>query len=273
VATLWRRLTGRFRVLPDFVIIGAQKGGTSSLYEYLIRHPWVAPCVHKEVHFFDLNVHYRSGPRWYRSHFVSSAYRARLERARGHRLVTGEATPYYLFHPHVPERVFKIVPGVKLIALLRNPVDRAYSHYHHEVQRGREPLSFEAAIRAEEERTGQEKEKILRDEGYDSFEHIHFTYLARSVYVDQLQAWEKWFPRDQMLVLQTERFSADPAGGLRQVLDFLGLPRWEPAEYRRHNVGRYEPMSARTRRRLVAHFAPHNQRLWAYLGRTFDWDR
>jgi len=269
----FRALTHPLRVLPDFVIIGAQKCGTSSLYSYVTQHPWVAPCSEKEVHFFDMNVHFCLGLEWYRAHFISSMYKSYVKRAHGYELITGEATPYYLFYPHAPERIFQVLPKAKLIALLRNPVDRAYSHYHHQFQRGRETLSFEDAIAAEPERLSGEREKILADESYDSFNHAHYSYLGRGLYVEQLQAWEKWFPREQMLVLESEKFFADPAIGMKRVWQFLQLSDWSPGGYKKFNVGSYQNMNNATRRRLLEYFALHNQRLFEYLGVTFAWDR
>lgn len=151
---------------PDFLIIGAQKGGTTSLYTYLCQHPRVVGASRIEVHFFDLA--YDKGWWWYRSHFPVHVFR------RGERIVTGEASPYYIFHPLVPERVRKDLPNVKLVAILRNPVDRAYSHYQHVRRNGREPLSFEEAIEREPPRTEGEAEIISSDDEYQSSAHRRY---------------------------------------------------------------------------------------------------
>lgn len=256
-----RRLTSRARVLPDYLVIGAQKAGTTSLYYYLVDHPHVAAALEEEVHFFDLN--YGRGLGWYRAHFPLGLGEGRI---------VGESTPYYLFHPHVPQRVRQVVPDAKLIVLLRNPVDRAYSHYQHSVRQGREPLSFEESIEVEEERIAPETRRLLADEGYNSFVHQHQSYLARGLYLDQLKAWRALFPEEQMLVLSAEEFRADTSAVFGEILRFLELPPCDLKEYRRYNAWSYPKMEASTRRYLVDYFRPHNEKLYEYLSRSFDWD-
>ena len=166
----FRVTTSPLRMMPDFIIIGTQKGGTTSLYRYLIDHPNIAPIYIKEPHYFD--IHFHKGIGWYRSHFPTAVEKYYARHVEKHDLITGEASPYYLFHPRAPQRVAKTLPKAKLIILLRNPVDRAYSQYQHQLrQPGVEPLSFEEAIAYEEKRLAGEEEKILRDEKYDSFNH------------------------------------------------------------------------------------------------------
>src|SRR2546423_13513556 len=126
---LFRRLTHKIRIIPDFLIIGGQKCGTTSLYYYLIEHPNIAPAVRKQMHFFDNR--FKKGFGWYKSNFptiFSKWYKTFLHKQK---FVSGEATPYYLFHPLAASRVHQFLPDVKLIVLLRNPVNRAYSHYNH----------------------------------------------------------------------------------------------------------------------------------------------
>ncbi len=267
-----RGITSPLRLLPDFIIIGGKKCGTSSLYNYLAEHPGVAPAFRKEVHFFDNNPG-RRGTLFYRAYFPTSLHRRRVERTRGTKLLTGEATPYYLFYPLAPRRVRDVVPDAKLIALLRNPVDRAYSHYHHEVRRGAEKLSFEEAIEREAERLGGERERMLRGGNYDSVSHRRYSYLSRGVYVDQLQNWRRFFPEEQLLVLKSEGLFADPSSILGQTLDFLGLPPLEREGYSKDNKGSYLQLDPAIRRQLADYFEPHNERLYEYLGRDFGWDR
>jgi len=247
---------------PNFIIIGAQKCGTTNLYKNLIKHPYIAPALVKEVHFFDIN--FQKGLNWYYSHFIS-------KHACGHKLITGEASPYYIFHPHVPKRISKIIPKVKLIVLLRNPVDRAYSHYYHEVRIGVEHLSFEEAIQKESERLKGEVKKILSDENYFSFNYIHYSYLARGVYIKQLQTWFQFFPREQFLIIKTENFFRNPSSVYKQILEFLELPIWEPDRYEdSHN--KYPPMDIKIRKFLKDFFKPYNKQLYELLGTDFKWD-
>lgn len=249
--------------MPDFVIIGAQKCGTTFLYNLLARHPHVEPATKKEIHYFD----HRSGkgPRWYRSHFPLPA------RKEGRRTITGESTPYYLFHPHAARRMARVVPEARLIAVLRNPADRAYSHYHQEASRGHEPLTFEEAIEAEEERLRGEVERMLEDEHYVSFNHQNFSYLSRGIYADQLMRWSEFFGDEQMLVLKSEDLFERTSDALESVLGFLGLPGWSPEALEPCLKGSYPPMNPSTRRRLRDYFEPHNRRLYEYLGVDFGW--
>lgn len=268
---VYRGLTSPARLLPDFLIIGGKKCGTSSLYNYLVEHPDIAPAFRKEVHFFD-NARRLGGLR-YRAYFPTSVYKSYVRRRRGHGFITGEATPYYLFHPLAPKRVRRMVPNARLVALLRNPVDRAYSHYHHEVRRGTEELPFEKAIEREAQRLSGEREEIIGSESYDSLSHRRYSYLARGVYVDQIRNWREYFPEDRLLILRTEDLFADPSAILEQTLDFLGLPAVDLGEYGTVNRGGYKDgMDTAARDYLADYFRPHNERLYDYLGRDFGWD-
>jgi len=265
-----RALTSRVRLLPDFLIIGTQKGGTTSLYNYLSAHPCVVPALGKGIHFFDTS--FEQGIRWYRSHFPSILYKYYALCIRRQNALTGEATPYYLFHPHAPKRILATVPRAKFILLLRNPVDRAYSHYQHEVRKGCEVLSFDDAVRKEPERLDGEREKMLSDPHYHSFNHQHYSYLSRGIYIDQLQAWLEFFPKEQLLVLLSEDLYAKPSAVIQEVCEFLHLPSWTPQGFEIHNQGRYSPIDASMRKYLRAYFAPHNRRLSDYLERELAWD-
>src|SRR6266540_3594706 len=163
----YRQLTSGFRGLPSVLIIGAQRSGTTSLFNYLTQHPDVLPPLGKEIHYFDF--HYARGVDYYRGRFPYS-----------HRLRNGaltlDATPYYLMHPLVPQRAARLLPDVKLIAVLRNPISRALSHYQHEVRGGREPLSFVEALDKEAERLAGEEERLREEPGYYSWNHHRYGY-------------------------------------------------------------------------------------------------
>jgi Sulfotransferase domain len=271
----FRHATSRARVLPSFIIIGAQRAGTTSLFDYLCRHPDVAgPTAvnediawSKELHFFDDR--FPRGLGWYRGLFPL-AFRRRLARVRGGDFVAGEATPYYLFHPAVPERVAGTLPDVRLIALLRDPIERAYSHYQLAYRKGREQLSFEDALAAESERLAED-EPHLHDPHYRTRHHRHHSYLARGLYAEQLERWFAHFPREQLLVLQSEDFLARPAETYEEVLAFLGLRPWRLDHFEQHNRGSYAPIDPALRARLEDHFAEPNARLEQLLGREFGW--
>jgi hypothetical protein len=267
--TRFRIATGGLRMLPDYIIIGAQKCGTSSLYRYLNEHPAVAASAGKEIHFFDW--YYARGPRWYRAHFPTAAYRELFRARTGQRLLTGEASPYYLFHPHAPRRVKALVPGAKLIALLRDPVERAVSAYHHQVRAGTEPLSLEDALDREPSRLAGEIERLQQDEHYKSAAHRRYSYAARGLYAEQIEHWLRYFPREQLLVIRSEDFFNDPASSVAETIGFLGLPPWTSREFRKFNAGDYGEIDPGIRRRLIEFFAPHNRRLYNLLGRDFGW--
>jgi Sulfotransferase domain len=265
-----RVLTARIRLLPDFLIIGAQRCGTTSLQRYLIQHPCIAPAFRKEVHFFDKNL--SKGTTWYREHFPSLLYKYYVTTILRRRFMTGEASAAYIFYPHAPKRVLATVPRAKLIILLRNPVDRAYSHYQHEVSLKYETLPFDEAIARESERLHGEREKMLADQSYDSYSYRHHSYLSRGVYAEQLAIWMSLFSREQMLILQSEDFFARPASVFQKVLRFLDLPPWELSEYKPYNAREYSTMNAATRRRLIDYFEPHNRRLRELVGQKFAWN-
>lgn len=282
-AQTFRALTSHARLLPDFLIIGGQRCGTSSLYYYLTEHPGVVSASTKEIHFFD--DFYSKGLDWYRAQFPTVAYKQYIERARGRHFLTGEASPYYLFHPHVPRRVFAALPDVKLIVLLRNPIDRAYSQHWLEVAGNFETLSFEEAVRQEPERTAGEYEKMLKDENYHSYSHRRYTYLNRGIYVDQLKHWMDYYPRNQFLIIKTEDLYTKPAEVVRQTLEFLGVPADKidtNREYKKYKVpsktgyktkDSAPKMNPKVREYLVEYFRPHNARLSEFLGRDFEWDK
>src|SRR5262249_39397358 len=203
VVWAYGRATSAARPFPDFLIVGAQKAGTTALYAYLREHPAIAGPPWKEVSFFDR--HYRRGTSWYRGNFPSSLYLRRLEARSGETPIVGAATPTSLSHPAGPERVAAVVPNARLIALVRNPIDRALSHYHHEVALGREPLAFEDALAAEESRMDGELER-MRDPGYFSHAWWNFTYVSRGLYAEQLER----FPRERLLIVPSDDLLARP---------------------------------------------------------------
>jgi hypothetical protein len=269
-ARAYTRPTSGLRRLPDYLIIGVQRAGTTSLHRYLVQHPAVVTLLRtKGVHYFDTN--YGKGIDWYASHFPTTLYGHYLRARHGVRLITGEASPYYVFHPQVPYRVARHLPDARLILLLRDPVQRAYSHYQHEVARGFETLGFEEAIRAEPERLAGEHERLLAEPFYNSFAHQHHSYLARGHYDDQLATWRSLFPDRQLLVLSSERFFAEPDRAFRRVLDFLELPPFTPAVYERHNAHDYRQMGESMQAMLVEHYRQPNRRLYETLGEDLGW--
>lgn len=224
--------------LPEFLIIGGQRCGTTSLYRYLAAHPSVAPPTGKELQY--LSLHHRRGIRWYRAHFP----------VRPPEVLSFEASPYYLFDPQVPARAAAVLPAAKFIALVRDPAERAYSHYLHSRAYGVEPLSFADALDAEPDRLARGGHTARR----------RYSYAARGFYAAQLSRWTAHIPRDRLLVVRTEELTARYG----EILSFLGLAAVPtPTEHhtrRPPEVGPSE-LTPALRARLAREFADDQARL------------
>ena len=267
----FRIITSPLRVMPNFIIIGVHKGGTTSLYNYLIQHPYIAPARIKEPNFFNRFFH--RGLIWYRAHFTTIFHVYSVKVRHGHSLITGEASINYLWHPDAPKRILQTIPNVKLIILLRNPVDRAYSHYQMQCRIGRETFSFEEAIAKEEERISGEMEKMIVNEKYHSKPFGWYAYLSKGKYADQLEDWFSKFPREQFLILNSEDFFANPSETIECVCKFLKLPSFHLSEYKQFKAGNYQDINASTRKHLQEYFRSHNERLAALLNMDLNWDK
>jgi hypothetical protein len=266
------QLTAGARMTPAFLIVGAQRCGTTSMYKTLSANPAILPAVlHKGVHYFDTG--YDHGFGWYRGHFPLEATARRVERASGVRPVTGESSPYYMFHPLAGDRINADLPGVRLLVLLRDPVERAYSAHAHELARGFETEPFERAIDLEESRIAGEEAKLIADPAYRSHHHQHNAYVARGRYVDQLERLDKTFGRDRIHVVDSGDLFTDPDPVFDGICSFLGLPPWRPSQFGKHNARPRTTMPAELRERLSAQLAPADERLAAWLGRTPSWRR
>ncbi|HEX7131042.1 MAG TPA: sulfotransferase [Iamia sp.] len=259
--------TARWRSLPDVLILGGMRCGTSSLYKYLGYHPGIAPSLRKEVEYFTRS--FSEGEGWYRAHFPVAARRRAHRRLTGRDLVSFEASPYYLLHPHAPERARALVPDARLIVMVRDPVERAFSHWQHMVRHGIEDLSFEDAVDAEEARLAPEWERLAEDPTYVSTIHYHCSYLARSRYAEQLERWLAHYPADRFLVVSSDAMYADVGATYARVLDFMGVPRWAPKTFENYSYlgADFGPATSTldpgTRSRLDAVFAADQARLAA----------
>jgi hypothetical protein len=243
--------TTSWRPPPDFLIVGTKRGGTTSLHAYLAEHPGVLPLFPapnaKGTYFFDEE--FERGERWYRSHFPTARTRRRVARRTGDRVVTGESSPYYLFHPLAPERAKAMVPGAQIVVLLRDPVVRAYSHYRERMRHDTEPLSFVEALDAEEARLAGEEDRIRREPGYRSLAHRHQSYVAQGRYATPVARWLDAFG-DQVLVLRSEDLYADPQDVYDQVLRHLGLAPRRLTDASARNAEPGAPLASEVERRL-----------------------
>ncbi|MFX1500829.1 MAG: sulfotransferase domain-containing protein [Promethearchaeota archaeon] len=268
---LFRKLSRNTRILPDFVIIGAMKCGTSSLINYLTQHPYIKiPLFQKEVHFFDRN--FDKGINWYRSFFPSRIYKYIFTKIKKRNFLTGEKSPLYIFHPLVPKRLYKTLPNSKIILLLRNPVNRAYSHYNHSVRNGRDKLTFEEAIKLEPERLKGEKNKILKFKNYRSIKYSSYSYLSRGHYLEQIKEWRRYFPKQQILIIKSEDLFKTPQVVMNKVYDFLNIPRFKHQKFKKIFSRTYQKMNEETKQELVKYFKPYNEKLYEYLNENFGWE-
>jgi hypothetical protein len=266
------RPTAQWRALPNYLIAGAQRCGTTSLQRYLIEHPQVTPAgVMKGVHYFDTNDYHR-GLDWYRSHFPTRRSMASMTERIGGTVLTGESSPYYMFHPLAPNRIAADLPGVKIVVLLRDPVDRAYSHYLHETRRGYESLEFEPALEAENGRLVGERERMVADPTYDSFSLRHHSYMARGEYFTQVRRLSDLVGQERLLVVSSEQMFGDPGATYHRVLRFLGLPEFNPPGFAAQNANVYlSPISNQARHMLEDRFREPNKLLYDFVGEDFGW--
>jgi hypothetical protein len=240
------------------------------MYRTLAQHPAVLKAVrHKGVHYFDTD--YERGMGWYRAHFPLQRTARAVQRRVGVTPLTFESSPYYMFHPLAAERIAEDLPGVKVIVLLRDPVERAYSAHAHELARGYEDQDFETALALEDSRLDGEVERLVADPAYRSHSHQHHGYLNRGRYIEHLLRLEKVFGRDRMHVVDSHRFFEDPEPVYDGVLEFLGLPHTGYPVFERHNARPRTPMDPALRARLEEHFAPYDERLEAWLGHPVSW--
>ncbi|MBO7435215.1 sulfotransferase domain-containing protein [bacterium] len=270
IPDIWiRDLTAKKRLLPSFIIIGAQRCGTTSLYDYLSHHPQIIPSPVKELFYFD---DYFTRPiEWYKSFFPTKKQKEKLEREISAKVITGEASPSYFFHPYAARRIKETLPYVRLILVLRDPIERAYSHYNHIKRLNREPLSFEEAIEKEQERITPDIEKLAKDEFYKADQRRDYSYLTRGYYALQLKEWYKHFPKEQLLVVQSEEFYKETPKVYNEIVAYLGLNSYTLPTFEAKNALKYAKMAPETKEKLKAYFAPKNEELYELLGKRFDW--
>lgn len=254
IPTNWKAAQRR---APDFLVIGAEKCGTTSLHHYLSQHPEILSPVEKEIDFFDLE--YDHGIDWYLAHFPP------LPPQTG--WLTGETSANYLYSKVAPQRVFEHFPKTKLFVILRHPIDRMVSRYNMMVSNGAEKRSLETVVSQEMERI--QKAMTADDIPWPILNRCR--HLGNSLYYYHLKRWLEIFPREQLLVLQSESLFSQPEPTMQQIFETLGLRHYSHATYPQQNAGDYQPINDDLYQTLADFFAPHIQKLEAYLGQTFDW--
>jgi hypothetical protein len=260
-------LTGPIRSLPDFIIIGTARSGSTSLYYNICQHPCVLSAAYDELGYFDSNFHL--GLNWYRSLFPT-LFSKWIVKQKKQFAITGEDTPFYIWNPLVAKRILKILPKIKLIVVLRNPVDRAYSNYHLGIRAGSENLSFEDAIQIELKKL---------NEINDEFEHnvekytIPRSYIAKGFYADQLKIWLELFSSEQLMIVSTEDLESNPQKTLDRIYNFLKIPKNHRLIPEKQKIAAYPKMKNKTREFLIDLYKKNNAELFTMIGQKFDWDK
>jgi len=260
-------ITSPLRVLPDFFVIGAGRTGTTSLYYYLDQHPSLSKSAYDELGFFDVNFHL--GLHWYRSLFPSIFTKFRIK-LKTHFFMTYDVTPFYVRRPWVARRMKKLFPDSKLIIVLRNPVDRTYSHYYLSTESG-ETRTFEEVIE-EDMNDISEWSVDLKDDYYFATK-VENSKLARAFYVEQLAVWFELFPKNQILIISSEELASNTKNIMNDIFQFLNLPEYEIPNIEKVNVSKYSKMNPETRKILIDFFKPYNEQLYKFLNRKFDWNK
>ena len=256
--------------MPEFIIIGVQKSGTTSLFNYLIQHPQILPPERKEIHFFDGEFqagknNFEKGIAWYQSFFSRKTSLKNNKK-------TFEATPVYIFNPLVPKRIFDIIPKVKLIAVLRNPTNRALSHYFMQKRKGREKLPLFSALKSEDERL----EPVISKKEFNSKTFKYFSYKSRGIYINQIENYLKYFPRKQLLIINSESLLIKRVETLKKVFDFVGINSDfninNFINIELDNVSYYEnEVPFEVYEYLDNFFRPYNDALFKLIGENFGW--
>ena len=261
--------------MPNFIIIGAGRAGTTALYSYLIQHPSIVAALTDsdkswaDIHFFEYIT--SNDVQWYKSHFPILFSKPNKHK---NSLITGEYTSTYMYHPDVPKRIFNLLPKIKLIAILRNPVDKAYSTYYQQFRYGECITSFEETIDAEFRRINLNKDFPELNSNNPNFENfVAHNIIRHAIYADYLETWLEIFNREQILILNSDDLKKSTKETLRHVFNFLNVSNYDIANTSQQvSARKYPPINESTRKKLIEFYKPHNQRLNKLLGTNFDWD-
>ena len=258
-----------WRAYPDFLIVGAQKAGTTTLFHYLTQHPQVVPPMKREIHYYDRKFHY--GTIWYRAHYP-------LKSTLGDSRITGEKSPSYLFHPLAPKWIKRTAGNPKLIILLRDPVRRAISHYYHQVRRGRDTRDPQRAFNQEDEILQKAYPGLFKSPVFNKkrvMDYLRYSYKKKGLYLEQIKRYREYFAPDQMFIEAAENLFEKPMDVLSRIYRFLDIDdNYVPGNLSSKNVGGYkpDPSIAEVSRQLTEYFRPHNEALFEYLGKRFPWE-
>jgi len=261
-------LTSPIRTLPDFIVIGAKRCGTTSLYHYLGLHPCIKRSSHDHLGFFDDN--FRLGINWYKSYFPTVFTKYYVKSCEKY-FMTYDVTATYIRRPWSATNILKTLPNIKLLVILRNPIDRAYSDYNDRENSRKTNITFEDTIKEEIKMLEKEANETGSRE-YDA-SIMQKSVLAKGFYADQLKTWFNLFPKENILILLTEDFSINPNKTFEEISNFLKLPNYNIKNFEKKNVGKYQKMNPETRKFLINYYKPYNEQLYKIVEKNFNWDK
>ena len=257
-------ITAPLRVLPDFIVIGFGKAGTTTLYHYLSEHPCIMKSSHDHLGFFDSN--FKLGLNFYKSFFPSIFSKFFLLYTKKY-FMTYDVTASYIKYPLCAQHIFKTLPKIQLIIICRNPIDVAYSNFNSFSSLPAE-LSFDEAIKNE---IKIHEDEIKQSKNYP-IDLLEKSFLARGIYAEQLKIWYELFPKNQLLFIKTEDLEKDPIMTFNEIFDFLNLSKFTIKNFEKQNVGKYAPMKKETRKFLIDFYKPHYQKFQKLIDKKFGWD-
>ena len=255
-------ISSPFRTLPSFIIIGVKRCGTTTLYEQLGDHPCIEKSTHDNLGFFNNN--FGLGLNWYKSHFATNFKKRQIERKFG-KFATYDVTSSYIQKKQTAENIFKTLPNVKLIIILRNPSDRAYSEYNQNIIDENESRGFEELIKKEIEEIEQASNESLE------FSSDKINLVKKGIYIKQILPWLEIFPRKQILIISTEEFANKTSETYNEIFRFLELPEYEIKNKQRYRKGNYEKMDDKVRKILNGFYEKYNKELFQKIGKKFEW--
>lgn len=258
----FKGITAAQRKLPDFLVIGGKRCGTTTLFEFLRQHQMIAEPVIDHMGFFDDN--YSIGINYYKSFFP-------IKTEETAKKLDYDVTTSYLTSPFVAERVAKEIPNVKIIVLLRNPTSRAWSDYNASQKKDVSEEQFQSYIDDElQELEASDFEEKVSKNDYNMSEPFS-NFIKKGLYAVYLKKWLKLFPRKNFLFISTESFSKDENKVFKQIFDFLGLSNFEIHKLQRMSKGNYEKLNPKIKNKLDLFFASHNDELFKLINEKYDW--
>lgn len=255
-------ISSPFRTLPNFIVIGVKRCGTTTLYEQLSEHPCIEKSAHDNLGFFNNN--FELGLNWYKSHFVTNSKKKQIEKKYG-KFATYDVTSSYIQKKQTAENIFKTLPDIKLILILRNPSNRTYSEYNQNIIDENESRDFKELIKKEIE----EIEKTPNGKLEFALDKINL--VKKGIYIKQILPWIEIFPKKQILIISTEELDKKTTETYNKIFKFLGLPKHEIRSGRKYRKGDYKPMDKETRKLLDDFFKQYNDKLYQKIGKDFGW--